>query len=127
MKKLDICFDFDGTLALHEYPHIGYPVPGMLELVEEVKANGHRIILLTMRGGNTLEEAVNWLKKRGIVFDAVNENPDQAEWTDSPKVFGHIYIDDAALGCPLLYPPKGQKPYVNAGEIRRMLEHKGVL
>jgi len=127
MDKLDICIDFDGTLAIHEYPHIGYPVPGMLELVKDLQEAGHRIILLTMRDTHTLEAAVKWLAKRGVVCDAVNENPDQAEWTTTPKVFGHIYIDDTALGCPLLYPPGGQKPYVNAGEVRRMLEIKGVL
>ena len=32
----------------------------------------------------------------------VNENPTQHEWTSSPKVYGHIYIDDAALGAPLV-------------------------
>ena len=31
----------------------------------------------------------------------INENPTQKRWTNSPKVYTHMYIDDAALGCPL--------------------------
>jgi hypothetical protein len=48
-----------------------------------------------------LQDAVNWFKTNGIPLYGVNENPDQKSWTDSPKIYAHCYIDDAALGCPL--------------------------
>ena len=34
-------------------------------------------------------------------------------WTTSPKAFAHVYIDDAAYGCPLLHPPGFHRPCVN--------------
>ena len=44
----------------------------------------------------------------------VNENPTQHTWTESPKPYAHMYIDDAAFGCPLIFndeiSPRG---YVN--------------
>ena len=49
-----------------------------------------------------LQPAVDWFSERGIPLFGVNENPTQHEWTSSPKVYGHIYIDDAALGAPLV-------------------------
>ena len=61
----------------------------------------HKLILYTMRSGETLDEAVAWCAERGLKFWAVNENPEQKKWTDSPKIYANIYIDDAAFGCPL--------------------------
>lgn len=65
-----------------------------------------------MRGGQELADAVKWFNDRDIPLYGVNENPTQKEWTDSPKVFAQIYIDDAAIGVPLIYPDEG-RPYIN--------------
>lgn len=96
-----ICVDFDGTLVDHRYPEIGPPVPRAFDYLKEFQKNGAKIILFTMRSGDTLDEAVNFIKKKGVKLYGVNHNPDQASWTDSPKAYGHVYIDDAAFGCPL--------------------------
>jgi hypothetical protein len=38
------------------------------------------------------------------LFD-INQNPNQIGWTNGPKAFAKIYIDDAALGAPLIFMP----------------------
>ena len=42
----------------------------------------------------------------GIEFFGVNCNPAQASWTTSPKIYSHVYVDDAAAGCPLRENPR---------------------
>lgn len=103
-----IAIDFDGTLVEHKYPSIGAEIPGAFDTLKELQEGGHKLILWTMRSDgrpdgrpNPLTEAVEFCRDRGIEFWAVNENPEQSEWTGSPKVYAHAYIDDAAYGCPL--------------------------
>lgn len=96
MKRMFIAVDFDGTCVTHEYPFIGKKI-GAAPVLREL-AKKHDIILYTMRDGEKLQDAVDWFKQNGIPLYAVNENPSQKKWTNSPKVFAHLYIDDAALG-----------------------------
>jgi hypothetical protein len=101
-----ICIDFDGTLCEHRYPDIGNEVPGAFDWMKKFQAAGAKLILFTMRSdsersGPTLTQAVEWCRARGIEFCGVNTNPEQKEWTDSPKAYGNVYIDDAAACCPL--------------------------
>jgi hydroxymethylpyrimidine pyrophosphatase-like HAD family hydrolase len=109
---MTIAIDFDGTLVTHEYPEIGTPVDGALEVCLKLKKMGYTLILLTMRGicpitgRNTLEEAKQYCISAGFPFTYYNENPEQEEWTQSRKVYGMLYIDDSALGCPVIYNPK---------------------
>lgn len=104
-----IAVDFDGTLADHIYPEIGEECRGATSWLKRFTEAGARLILLTMRGGKALDEAVDWLRERGVKLWAVNENPEQRRWTESPKVFAHIYIDDAAFGVPLVDTAVGRK------------------
>lgn len=97
--------DFDGTVVTHEYPKIGKDV-GAVPVLKELVKNGHKLILYTMRSDELLADAVDWFEKNGIELYGVNENPSQKEWTNSPKVYAHIYIDDAALGCPIIKTEK---------------------
>ena len=105
-----IAVDFDGTCCVHNYPEI----QTMKSLIE----NGYKIFLWTMRGHakdiiddagdksiqtvdtqrDTLQEALDWLKERGIY---IKGNISPAQFSTSPKQYAAIYIDDAALGCPL--------------------------
>ena len=60
-----------------------------------------------------LSEAVEFCRQHGVEFDALNRNPQQDEWTSSPKAYAHVYIDDAAFGCPLKPPVNGGRPTVD--------------
>lgn len=105
-KEFIVVLDFDGTVVKHRYPDVGDEI-GATPVLKRLVSNGHKIILNTMRSRNNegmdmLQPAVDWFSERGIPLFGVNENPTQHEWTSSPKVYGHIYIDDAALGAPLV-------------------------
>ena len=82
---------------------------------------GDRLILWTMRSGHYLEEAMEYLAEHGVELWAVNQNPEQRSWTDSPKAYCHLYIDDAALGCPLVEPGT-RRAYVDWYKIWAMLD-----
>ena len=113
-----ICIDFDGTIVDHRFPDIGSPVPGALEWMKKFQEAGAKLILFTMRSdggqlGDVLSIAVNYLEKNGISLYGVNKNPTQIHWTNSPKAYGQIYIDDSAFGCPLFQPDGFQRPCVD--------------
>jgi len=120
MKSHFICVDFDATIVKHEYPKIGEEVPGAIDTLLRLQKAGHRLILLTMRGGKELEEAVIYLEERGIKLFGINENETQKFWTSSPKVYGHIYIDDAGLGCPLSWDGHS-RPFVDWDKVSKRL------
>lgn len=107
-----IAIDFDGTCVTHEYPHIGKDI-GAIPVLKKLIENGHDLILNTMRSGKELSAAVTWFHNNGIELYGVNVNPSQRSWTESPKVYAHLYIDDAALGCPLKMSELSSRPYVD--------------
>jgi hypothetical protein len=138
---MDICIDFDGTCVTHEFPKIGQDI-GAIPVLKELIDAGHKLILFTMRSDrkkkkkvgdetivveeNFLTDALNWFEQNGIKLYGVQKNPTQRFWTTSPKAYGHLYIDDANLGCPLIVPEKG-RPYVDWNEVRKKLVEMGVL
>lgn len=122
-----IAVDFDGTCVEHDYPAIGIEVEGAADTLRALTARGHRLILYSMRSGDKLAKAERWFEERNIELWGVNNNPEQKEWTESPKVFAHIYIDDAALGCPIMFIDGVRRPVVNWAKVRAQLEYDGVL
>ena len=95
--------DFDGTLAVSRgtYPRIQKPIPEVIEYVKEQQSLGAEIILITMREGDVLEDAIEWCRSQGIKFDAVNDNlPYMKEFFENNprKIFVNEYIDDMNLG-----------------------------
>lgn len=99
-----IAVDFDGTLVRHDFPNIGEEIPNAFRVLRRLQSEGHKLILYTMRSDcanrSYLREAVDFCRERGIEFWGVNRNPDQY-WSDSPKVYAQVYIDDLALGVPI--------------------------
>jgi hypothetical protein len=79
-----------------------------------------------MRSKAPLQEAVNWFHQNNIPLVGINENPDQHSWTSSPKAYCHVYIDDAALGTPLIYGLH-ERPFVDWQRIRTLLVEKHLL
>lgn len=116
---MDICIDFDGTCVTHEYPKVGKNI-GAVPVLKALVALGHNLILFTMRSGKELDDAVAWFKLHDIELYGINVNPTQKQWTKSPKAYGQLYIDDAALGIPLIVPAVG-RPYVDWRAVRAML------
>lgn len=113
-----IAVDFDGTCVMHEYPKIGAPVPLAVETLRDLNKAGYKLILYTMRSRKTLDDAVEWFRFHSIPLFGINNNPEQSSWSTSPKVYAHFYIDDAAVGCPLVSPDSGDRDYVNWYKIR---------
>ena len=112
-----IAIDFDGTIVEYAYPNIGAPVPNAIKWMKEFQKAGAKLILWTVRSDNEdeqpLSEAIEYCESKGIYFWGINSNPGQS-WSSSPKQFAHIYIDDAAFGCPLRKPRKmGGRPSVD--------------
>lgn len=124
-----IAIDFDGTLVTHEYPKIGLEVDDSVRVVKALRARGHQIILYTMRDGDRLDEAVEYCKSVGIELWQINQNIEQYTWTNSPKVYAHVYIDDAALGCPLIFPQagSGKRPWADWNGIEALLIRRSIL
>ena len=122
-KTYTIAIDFDGTCVKHEYPNIGEDI-GAVPVLRDLVHSGHKLVLNTMRSGKELEDAVNWFKINDIELYGINENPTQKKWTDSPKVFANYYIDDAALGTPLINKNNaaGYRNYVDWTKMRELIE-----
>ena len=116
--KQIIALDFDGTMVEHLFPAIGSDVPMAFQSALELMDAGHELILWTVRIGKPLAIAHTYCKLKGLKFFGVNENPGQKFWNGSPKAHANIYIDDAAFGCPLVFPEDGRRPYVNWRAIR---------
>ncbi len=122
------CLDFDGTCVMHEYPKIGEDVPNAVYVLKKLNDNQVKLILWTIRSGEFLQEAINWFVERDIEIWAVNKNPQQRFWSKSPKAYAPVYIDDAALGCPLKLPPDDiNRPFADWFEIEKLLEKIGYL
>ncbi len=141
---MDIVVDFDGTCVSHEFPVVGKEI-GSAPVLKKLVKNGHRLILFTMRsdrpvGGNTgdptihdvtgmfLTDAVNWFNKNKIPLYGVQANPTQKNWTTSPKAYGQLIIDDAALGCPLKIDFSiSERPFADWDAINKYLISNGII
>lgn len=124
-----ICVDFDGTCVGNEYPKVGNDI-GAVPVLKKLVRNGHDFILFTMRSGKDLNDAIAWFNRNGIPLFGINVNPTQWKWTESPKAYGQLYIDDAALGAPLILPDvynKFIRPHLDWVKVEKMLEEMGLI
>lgn len=145
---MEIAIDFDGTCVTHEYPGVGRDI-GAVPVLKKLTENGHKLILFTMRsngnqigvslnesgeiissrkGAQHLTDAINWFKENNIPLYGIQSNPSQKHWTSSPKAYAQLYIDDAALGCPLKNTEKtGERPYVDWEAVEALLFQRGLI
>lgn len=141
---MTINIDFDGTVVTHDFPRVGKNI-GAQFVLKRLVEKGHQLILFTMRSdkkgdmstndpgitaisGQYLTDAVNWFKENGIPLYGIQSNPDQKTWTDSPKSYAELMIDDSALGCPLKYDRNiSNKPFVDWVKVEEWLESRGVI
>lgn len=109
-----IAIDFDGTITDHEFPKIGKPNPDAIDWMKKFIEAEAQLIIHTMRSDQYLQDAIDYLDSVGLSdLYGYNTNPDQINWTTSPKTYAHIYIDDSAVGCPLVQYPGFNRPCVN--------------
>lgn len=120
LYKLIVAVDFDGTCVTHEYPKVGRFI-GAEQVLARLVRSGAKLILWTMRSGEPLKDAVEWFSKRQIPLFGINSNPEQSTWTESPKAYAHLYIDDAALGVPLCEGLNGERPYVDWEKVEQLI------
>lgn len=125
-KKIDILVDFDGTCTVHEYPRIGRDI-GAVPVLKELVANGHRLIIFTMRDGKELQDAVDWYKKNEIPIFGIQTNPEQKSWTSSPKAYGQYIIDDICAFAPLIKERPQDNPFIDWDLMREELIRVGLI
>jgi len=123
---MEIAIDFDGTCVSHEYPKIGKDI-GAVPVLKRLMESGNQLILFTMRSGKELQEAVDWFADNGLILYGIGYNPTQKEWTESNKCYAQLYIDDAALGCPLIYSSLEERPFVDWESVKMILIEKGII
>ena len=108
-KNKSIIIDFDGTIVDHTFPKIGKPKPQAFDVMRDLQKEGYDLILWTCRENEPnninkqyLKEAVEFCKKHGIEFKAVNETIEENEFrpknVNKRKPYATYYIDDRNLG-----------------------------
>ena len=126
-----IAVDFDGTCVTHDYPSVGKDI-GAVPVLKWLVEQGCSLVLFTMRSSlgsgpgenGDLQDAINWFARNGITLYGINTNPAQRSWTRSPKVYAQLYIDDAALGCPLKFDASlSNRPFVDWSQAKKMLQN----
>ncbi len=114
-----ILVDFDGT-CIPTLPMGGYTDynTGAEKVLKQLIKNGHDIVLWTVRnnsdinpynvvcknfkGITSLEEAIDWFKKRNIPLFGINKVPGEENNVGiGRKVLGDFLIDDVAIGTPI--------------------------
>ena len=97
-----IAVDFDGTIVEHRYPAIGKELPFAIDTLRQLAAEGHRLILWTVREGQYLDDAVAFCRDRGLEFYAVNRDyPEEEPERNNRftrKLKADLWIDDRNLG-----------------------------
>ena len=95
-----IAIDFDGTIVEHMFPGIGRELLFAFDTLKELQKQKHQLILWTYRSGKELDEAVEFCRKNGVEFYAVNKNYPEEQWdgSSSRKIQADVYIDDLNLG-----------------------------
>jgi hypothetical protein len=141
---MEINIDFDGTVLSHEFPLLGNDI-GSVPVLKRLVANGHRLILFTMRSdrnvakpvldpaiqnvtGRFLTDAIRWFANNDIPLYGIQKNPTQHSWTTSPKSYAQLMIDDSALGCPLKMDLLvSKRPFVDWVVVEKWLEDNGII
>jgi uncharacterized HAD superfamily protein len=100
------CFDIDGTLCTNtwgEYEQ-AVPFPDVIERVNALHGDGHRILLFTARGTTT---GVDWrelterqLAAWGVVYDELLLGKPQAD----------LYVDDRAVSSAAWLADENWRP-----------------
>jgi len=98
---MKIAVDFDGTIVEHKYPEIGEELLFAFDTLNQLQKQGHQLILWTFRSGKELNEAIDYCKRNGIEFYAVNKSYPEEIFQNgkmSRKIDVDMFIDDRNIG-----------------------------
>jgi hydroxymethylpyrimidine pyrophosphatase-like HAD family hydrolase len=120
-----IAVDFDGTIVEHRYPAIGKEMLFAFATLKALQQKGHKLILWTIRTGELLEEAVQFCRKNGVEFYAVNKNypEEELDASTSRKLNVDIFIDDRNVGGFAGWSEVWQTLHPEGGEFRHQLKN----
>lgn len=95
-----LAIDFDLTICMSDYPHLGPEREGAGEAIRKLYEDGYGIVINTCREGHALSNVLHWLKDNNIPYDYVNCNfPFLIEHykADCRKISADMYIDDKGV------------------------------
>lgn len=120
-----IAIDFDGTIVEHDYPRIGKEMLFAFATIKELHKKGHKLILNTYRTGSLLEEAVEYCRKNGVEFFAVNKNYPEEEINEKTprKLDVDVFIDDRNIGGFIGWSSVWQTLHPEGGEFNHILKN----
>ena len=97
---MKIALDFDGTIVEAAFPAIGEEKIFAFQTLIELQKRGHQLILWTSRVGKELDEAVEFCRKHGLEFYAINKNypEEKTDGMEPRKLKAELFIDDRNLG-----------------------------
>jgi hydroxymethylpyrimidine pyrophosphatase-like HAD family hydrolase len=121
-----IAIDFDGTVVEHKYPEIGKEMLFAFATLKALQQKGHKLILWTIRTGELLQEAVDYCKKNGVEFYAVNKNyPEEVlDEKTSRKLNADIFIDDRCVGGFIGWSEVWQALHPEGGDFYHQLKNE---
>ena len=95
-----IAIDFDETIVKKDsYKEL----PGAFQVIKKLQEMGHNIILWTCRAGQSLQNAVDYCKENGVVFDAVNQNLQGFDsFKSAPLIFPLKYFSNPNFSKTIL-------------------------
>lgn len=93
--KQRVVFDFDGVIHSYKQDWLGAeqipdpPVPGIKEAIEEIRAAGYEVVIVSARCRTPegMAATEQYLKEHGIVVDGIRR--------EKPPAI--VYIDDRAI------------------------------
>lgn len=95
-----VAVDFDGTLCVNKYPHIGKMNTELIHRIKKMQEAGVKFILWTCRAGTLLDEAIEACGSQGLHFDAINDNLPEHKAIypySGRKITANEYWDDKAV------------------------------
>jgi hypothetical protein len=98
MNDFIIAIDFDDTIAKLTPDLVPTTlVPDADTVINYLHDIGCFIIIWTCRSKKYIPSMIKFLEDKKIKYDAINKNAPWNHFTDSPKAFCHLSIDDTGL------------------------------